>query len=152
MVTDMTHSHRAPAADPIVEPVIAHARCSKPQGIIVGGAKSVELAPELNRRGYVRVASTANCGRAAQQYDVALVDWRRHTFKAIETTLDWLLDFLAPEGLLVIWIDAQRPSVRQGLCSGLERRGFIVEDRAVHEYGSAVSARRRVVNPMPKAA
>jgi hypothetical protein len=57
--------------------MIALARCSKLQRVIVAGSKSVELASELNRRGYVRVASTANSDRAAGQYDVALVDWRR---------------------------------------------------------------------------
>jgi hypothetical protein len=98
------------------------------------------------------VASTANSGRAAGQYDVALVDWRRRTFKTLETTLDWLVDFLGPEGLLVIWIDPQKPAVRQDLYSGLEQRGFVIEDRAIHEYGAAVSARRREVNPIPKAA
>jgi hypothetical protein len=135
MVTVMTHSHFASAVDPIVEPMIALARCSKLQRIIVAGSKSVELASKLNRRGYVRVASTANSGRAAGQYDV--VDWRRRTFKTLETTLDWLVNFLGPEGLLAIWIDPQKPAVREDLYSRLEQRGFVIEDRAIHEYGSA---------------
>jgi hypothetical protein len=133
MVTAMIHSHGASAGDPIDEPMVAFARCSKLQGIIVGGQKSVELASEINGRGNVRVASAAKCRRAARQYDVELFDWRPRTFKALETTLDWLLDFLGP-----VWIDAQRPAVRQDLCSGLKRRVFVIEDRA----GSAVSSRR----------
>ena len=51
---------------------------------------------ELHRRGYIRVATTANCGLPAGQYDVALVDWRQRSIKALETTLDWLVDFLSP--------------------------------------------------------
>lgn len=43
---------------------------------------------ELHRRGYVRAAATANCGLPAGQYDVALVDWRRRTFKTLEIALD----------------------------------------------------------------
>lgn len=140
------------SGDRVVEPMIALARCSKLQRIIVAGRKSVEIASELNQRGFVRVSSTANCGHPHGQYDVALVDWRRRTFKALEATLEWLVDFLSPEGLLVIWIDPQKPAVRQDLYSGLERRGFFLEDSAVHEYGSAVSARRCAVRPLPEAA
>jgi hypothetical protein len=46
----------------------------------------------------------------------------------------------------VIWIDPQKPSGRQDLRSKLERRGFRIEDIAVHDFGSAVSARRRKVS------
>jgi hypothetical protein len=133
----MTRSHLTLAGDRILEPIIALARCSKQQRIVVAGSKSIELTSELYRRGFVRVASTANCGRADGHYDVALVDWRRRTFQALETTLDWLVDFLSPGGLLVVWIDPQKPSVRQGLYATLERRGFLIEDKAVHEFGSA---------------
>jgi hypothetical protein len=132
--------------------MISLAHCSPPQRILVAGAKSVELAFELNRRGFSGVASTANCGRAKAQYDIALVDWRKRNFKALETTLDWLVDFLTAEGLLVIWLDPHKPSSRQDLCSKLERRGFRIEDIAVHDFGTAVSARRRDVKPLPKAA
>jgi hypothetical protein len=41
---------------------------------------------ELQRRGYVRAAATANCGHPAGQYDVALVDWRRRTFKTLPSS------------------------------------------------------------------
>jgi acetolactate synthase regulatory subunit len=132
--------------------MIALAHCSTQQRIIVAGAKAIELTFELNRRGFARVASTANCGHASAQYDVALVDWRKRTFKTLEATLDWLVDFLRPEGLLVIWADPQKASGRQDLCAGLERRGFMIEDTAVHSYGTAVSARRRESKPLPKAA
>jgi hypothetical protein len=147
----MTYSHLGSTGDRIVELMIALARCSNRQPIIVAGARSVELASELSRRGFVRVASTASCGLPAGQYDVALVDWRRRTLRALETRLDWFVDFLSPEGLLVIWTDPQKPAVRQGLCSKLEQRGLVIEDSAVREYGSAVSARRREVQ-IPRAA
>jgi hypothetical protein len=101
----MIRSHPVSRGDRILEPMIALARCSKQERIVVAGSKSIELTSELNRRGFIHVESTANCGRAAGQYDVALVDWRRRTFQALDTTLDWLVDFLKPGGLLVVWID-----------------------------------------------
>ena len=82
---------------------------------------------ELHRYGYVRAAGTANCGHPAGQYDVALVDWRQRTFKALEKTLDWLMGFRSPAGVLVVWVDPQKPAANQDLCSALERRGFVVE-------------------------
>lgn len=89
----------------IIEPMIELARCSKLDRIIVAGANSAALMFELHRHGYVRVATTTNCGLPAGQYDVALVDWRGRSIKALDTTLDWLVDFLSPAGGLVVWTD-----------------------------------------------
>jgi hypothetical protein len=61
----MTTSHATPAGDRIVEPMIALARCSKQHRIVVAGSRGVELMLELQRRGYVRTAATANCGQPA---------------------------------------------------------------------------------------
>jgi hypothetical protein len=147
MVTIMTSSHER-----IIESMIALARCSTSQRIIVAGSKSVEITHEMTRRGFEHVAASANCGKAAAQYDVALIDWRRRTLKDLEPMLDWLVGFLGPEGVVVVWMDPQKAVVRQHLCSMLERRGFVVGEAAIHDYGSAVSGKRYVAKPLPKAA
>jgi hypothetical protein len=136
----------------ITESLLAFGRCSKQHRIIVAGSKSIELMFDLRRRGYDRAASTANCGLPAGQYDVALVDWRRRTFRVLETTLDWLVDFLGPTALLVVWVDPQKPAANEELRSSVKKRGFVIEDGTVHEYGYVVSARRLDVNLMRKAA
>jgi hypothetical protein len=79
-------SRLAPAVDRIIEPMLDLAHCSKLNGIVVVGANSAELMFELRRRGYVRVATTTNSGLPAGQYDVALVDWRERSIKALDTT------------------------------------------------------------------
>jgi hypothetical protein len=56
----MTQSCFTPKKEQIVEPMIALARCSKLQRIIVAGSKSCELMFALNRRGYHRVSTTAD--------------------------------------------------------------------------------------------
>ena len=94
----MAPSRATPVGDRIIEPMIALAGCSKQHRIVVAGSKAVELMLELHRRGYARAAATANCGHPAGQYDVALVDWRRRTFKTLEVALDWLVEFLNPAG------------------------------------------------------
>src|SRR5712671_409245 len=144
----MTLSRTIPAGDRIIEPMVALAGCSKQHRIVVAGAKGVELMLELQRRGYVRAAATANCGHPAGQYDVALVDWRRRTFKTLEVALDWLVDFLSPSGVLVVWVDPQKTSANETLRLSLERRGFVIEGGTVHDCGCAVSARRREINPV----
>jgi len=148
----VVNANLALAGERIVEPMLALARCSKQQRIIVAGGKSIELMFELERRGYHHAAATANCGRPAGQYDAALVDWRRRTFRALETTLDWLIDFLRPEGVLVVWTDPQKPAARESLHTALEERGFVVDGGTIHPDGDAVSARRREAKPLPKAA
>jgi hypothetical protein len=107
---------------------------------------------ELHRGGYLRVATTANCGLPDAQYDVALVDGRRHSIKALEATLEWLVDFLAPTGVLVIWVDPQEPAGNRRLRATLESHGLVVEAGIVREHGSAVSARRREESSISKVA
>jgi hypothetical protein len=148
----MTSSRAAPTGDRIIEPMIALAGCSKQHRIVVAGAKGVALMLELHRRGYVHAAATANCGHAAGQYDAALVDWRRRTFKALQAELDWLVAYLSPAGVLVVWVDPQKPTATQELRLSLERRGFVIEAGTVHECGCAVSARRRETKPVRQAA
>ncbi len=153
MVAVMLQSHLIPAGERIIEPMLALARCSKLQRIIVAGSKSAELMFELHRRGYARVATTAaNCGLPARQYDVALVDWRQRSIKALETTLDWLVDFLSPTGVLVVWVDPQARAGNRKLRSALQRHGLIVEAGTIREHGSAVAARRGDTTPFSKAA
>jgi hypothetical protein len=76
--------------------MIALAGCSKQHRIVVAGSNAVELMLELHRRGYARATATANCGHPAGQYGLALVDWRRRTFKTLEVALDWLVEFFEP--------------------------------------------------------
>ena len=148
----MTQSRLAVAGDRIIEPMLDLARCSNLNRIIVAGANSAALMFELHRRGYVRVATTANCGLPARQYDVALVDWRERSIKSLDTTLDWLLDFLTPAGGLVVWVDPQEPAANRKLRAMLEKHGLIVEAGMVREHGSAVLAQRSDMKAMPKVA
>ena len=136
-------AHPIPEGDRILEPMIALARCSNLHRIVVAGAKSVELMFDLHRRGYARAAGTAYSGRPAGQYDVALVDWCRRPVKELGTTLSWLVGYICAAGVLVIWVDPQKPAAIQNLRSALEKRSFVVEAGIVREDGNAVSARRR---------
>jgi hypothetical protein len=148
----MIQSRLTPSSERIIEPMLGLARCSKHHRIIVAGSQRSELMFELHRRGYVRVATTTTCGLPDGQYDVALVDWRRHSINALATTLDWLVHFLAPSGVLVAWLDPQERAGNRKLRAMLEGHGFVVEAGTVRDHGSAVAARRCDPCPVSKAA
>jgi hypothetical protein len=145
-------SPQVATGDRIIDPMIALAGCSTRQRIVVAGSKSTELMLELHRRDYLLAATTGNCGRPAGQYDVALVDWRRRTLHALETTMDWLMNFLSPRAVLVVWVDAQKPTANESLRASVAKRGFVIVHGAVHECGCALLARRSEAYPVQKAA
>jgi hypothetical protein len=109
----MIQSRLTPSSEQIIEPMLGLARCSKHHRIIVAGSQRSELMCELHRRGYARVATTTTCGLPDGQYDVAFIDWRQHSINALETTLDWLVHFLGPSGVLVAWLDPQEPATEK---------------------------------------
>jgi hypothetical protein len=148
----MIQSQLMPLVEGIVESMIALARCSKQQRIIVAGSNSAQLMFELHRQGYMRVVTTRHSGLPRGQCEVALVDWRGHSIKALETTLDWLVHFLTPTGVLVICVDPQDRAGNRKLRSVLEHHDLLVEAGTIREHGSAISARRRELNPISRVA
>jgi hypothetical protein len=152
MAVTMVQLHSIPAGERIIEPMIALAHCAKHARIIVMGTRSPEFMFALHRRGYGRVVTTASCGLPEEQFDVALVDWRQRSMKSLDTALGWLVDYLDPGGLLVLWIDPQAPAANRKLRSILESHGLFVEAGTVREHGSAVSARRSSNSPLSKVA
>jgi hypothetical protein len=139
----MTQANLTPSGGQIIEPMIQLACCSRTHRIIVAGSRSRELMFELHRRGYIRVATTATSGLPRGQCDAALVDWRLECIKSLETTLNWLVHFLAPGAVLVIWVDTCERSGNRKLAAMLKRLGFFIEAGTRCERGFAISARRR---------
>jgi hypothetical protein len=126
--------------DRITCTMIELAQCSAGHRIILAGSNEPDRIFKLHSRGFPRVVTTATCKLSRRQYDVALVEWRQHSIKALETTLDWLVHFLSPMGVLVIWIDAVPE--RRKLHSAIEKLGFHVETGTRCDNGFVVSARR----------
>jgi hypothetical protein len=138
----MKKPNRSPCADFKVETMIELARCSELDRIILAGSRSPHRMFELHRRGFIRVATTASCGLPQGQYDVALVEWQLPSIKALATTLDWLVHFLGPAGVLVIALGTRECPDRGKLRSMLAKVGFRVEAGTRCGHGTAISARR----------
>ena len=132
---------KSTSGKPVVNTLIELARCSKLQQIILAGSSAPEHMLELHRHGYIRVATTAKSGLPRGQYDVALVDGHLLSLKALETTLDWVVHFLAPKGVLAICIQFNRTGGRK-LGTILEKLGFRVEVGTRCENAFAILARR----------
>jgi hypothetical protein len=141
--------HSVPANETVVDSVEL-ARCSKQHRIIIAGSRSPTLMIGLHQRGYYRVETIASCGAPRGQYDVALVDWRGRSIRALAATLDWLVNFLGSSAVLVVWIDSQERASGARLQSMLERFGFQIEVGTRSAAGCGVAACRR--DPAPKAA
>jgi hypothetical protein len=66
--------------------------------------------------------------------------------------MDWLMNFLSPRAVLVVWVDAQKPTANESLRASVAKRGFVIVQGAVHECGCALLARRSQEYPVQKAA
>jgi hypothetical protein len=148
----MSQTNSIPKPERIIEVMIELARCSKRQRILVAGSNARRHFFDLNRRGFSRVATTATCGLPFGQYHAALVECQASSVKALESTLDWLVHFLAPEGVLAAWVAPCSKADHRKLVSALERLGFQVEAGTRYENGMALSARRCELSDIAKAA
>jgi hypothetical protein len=128
----------------MVNSIIKFAGCSADHRILLAGAPAPGRIRDWRRRGYHRVATMATCRLPRGQYDVASVEWPRHSIRALESTLDWLVYFLSPRGVLVIWVDEASGTVpeRRKLRSAVERLGFQIDAGRRCEHGFAMSAHR----------
>lgn len=136
----------------IINTVIGLARLSKAHRIILSGSNSPERMRRFHRRGYYRVATTANCGLPRGQFDAAFIEWPVHSIKALEATLDWLVHYLTGSSVLALWIGPQERVHQRKLRAVLARLGFHIEAGTRCEHGLAISARRLDVSQQAIAA
>lgn len=148
----MPQSSLIPSIERIVDAMIQLARAAKSHRMIVADSNRAEVFLELHRRGYSRVTTTSTCRVARDRYDVAFVAWREHSIKALETTLDWLVQLLGPASVLVVWVGPHERTPNKKLRLALGRLGFRIEAGTTCEKGVVVSARRIEASPLSQAA
>jgi hypothetical protein len=139
----MTNLVPAGAINRNIDSIIELSGCSDHDRILLAGASGPDPVSAWRSRGYQRVATMAASRLPRGQFDIAVVEGRQHSIRALETMLDWLVCFLSPRGVLVVWIeDAGTPSLRRNLQSAIGRLGFHVEAGKRCQSGYAVSASR----------
>jgi acetolactate synthase regulatory subunit len=148
----MTQSGSIRSDEQIVDAMTQLARAAKSHRVIVAGSNSAQVFLELRRRGFPRVATTKTRSVPCGQYDVALVVWKEHSFKVLETALARLVHFLTAAGVLVIWIGSRERMPNRALRLALERLSFRIEAATSCESGVAIAAQRIDSRPAAKAA
>jgi hypothetical protein len=141
-----------PSDERIAKALLELSRAAKSHRIIVAGSNCSEIFLELRQLGYSRLATTKSCRIPCTQYDVALLAWREHSIKALATTLDWLVHFLSPGGVLVVWLKPHESMPGRKLRAALEGLGFGIEAGAKCEGGIAIAGRRLESAPATRVA
>jgi hypothetical protein len=143
----MTQSNSVPSDERIVDAMIQLARPAKLHRMIVAGSNSPEIFLEHLRVTIARL-SDVPCG----QFDVALVAWREHSTKALETTLANLVPFLSGAGVLAVWAGPHERVPNRTLRLAVEKLAFRIESATCCENGVAICARRLESSPVAKVA
>jgi hypothetical protein len=137
----MSQSSAVALHERIVDAMIELARAAKSQRIITGGANQFDMLVELHRRGYMRTTSMRTCRIPCRQFDVALVASGAQPMRDLEATLDRLVSFLGPAGVLVVWVASRESMPDRKLRLLFERLAYRVESGTCCEGGIALCAR-----------
>jgi hypothetical protein len=148
----MTKSTPIPFHERIVDAMTQLACASRSHRMILAGPNSPEIFLELHRRGFLRVTTLKLCDMPCGQFDVAVVASREHSIKALETTLNKVVNFLSIAGTLVVWVGPHERTPNETLDRALNRVGFRIEAGTCCENGVAVSARRLKLSPLAEVA
>jgi hypothetical protein len=148
-VSDWTASSES---ERIVRGLVELARARRTDRLLVAGHAASDMLLELGRLGFINAFSTRAGGLPRGRYEVAMVAWRDHSIKALETTLDWLVHLLNATGVVAIWVGPPEQGAQQRLKLVLERLGFRIESGSRIESGIAICARRVEIVRAVKAA
>ena len=113
----------------IVARLVELARAKRRDRLLVAGHAKNDILLELHRYGFLSAVSTKSCGLPRCQYDIAMVAWHDHSIKVLEPTLDLVVQFLSPTGVLAIWVGSLEHGAHQQLRLALDRLGFHIEIR-----------------------
>jgi hypothetical protein len=142
---------RAKSDQRIAQNLVALARISRDDRVLVAGSLKAAVLVELHRNACACAAVTAFRGSLQGYYDAALVPWHRNSIKGLDVTLGWLVQFIRNQGVVAIWIGRDEDAARK-LRLMLKRLSFRIEAGTTFENGLAVVARRRESNSFAIAA
>jgi hypothetical protein len=131
--------------------MIGLTRLSNQHRAIVAGSDSLELYLALQRRGFVRVATTATCRIPRAQHAVGLVTGQ-NSLLAIEAVLAQISPFLSTSAAIAVLIDSRESGVSLKIRTRLEQMGFRIEAGVRCQQGLVLSAYRQGFAQMENAA
>jgi hypothetical protein len=147
----MIQSHSVANREQVLDTMIELTRLSNLYRAIIAGSDSLELYLALQRRGFVRVATTATCRIARGQHAVGLITGQ-NSLSAIEAALAQISQFLRPSAAIAVLIDSREGGFSLRIRSRLEQMGFRIEAGVRCPQGLVLSAYRRGFAQMENAA
>jgi hypothetical protein len=135
----------------VVDTMIGLTRLSNLHRAIVAGSDSLELYLALQRRGFIRVATTATCRIAKRQHAVGLIA-RQNSPAAIEAALTQISQFLSTSATIAVLIDSRERGVCLKIRARLQQMGFRIEAGVRCQEGLVLSAHRQGFGQIENAA
>jgi hypothetical protein len=143
--------HSVSDREQVLDTMIELTRLSNLYRAIIAGSDSLELYLALQRRGFVRVATTATCRIARGQHAVGLITGQ-NSLSAIEAALAQISQFLRPRAAIAVLIDSRESGCSLRIRSRLEQMGFRIEAGVRCQQGLVLSAYRQGFAQMENAA
>jgi hypothetical protein len=135
----------------VVDTMIGLTRLSNLHRAIVAGSDSLELYLALQRRGFIRVATTATCRIAKRQHAVGLIA-SQNSPAAIEAALTQISQFLSTSATIAVLIDSRERGVCLKIRTRLQQMGFRIEAGVRCQQGLVLSAHRQGYGQIENAA
>jgi hypothetical protein len=147
----MDQPHSVSNREQVVDTMIELTRLSNLHRAIIAGSDGLELYLALQRRGFVRVATTATCRIPKRQHAVGLIAGQ-NSLQAIEAALAQISPFLGPSAGIAVLIDSRESGFCLKIRSRLEQMGFRIEAGVRCQQGLVLSAYRQGFSQMEIAA
>jgi hypothetical protein len=147
----MDQPHSNTSREQLVDTMIDLTRLSSLHRAIVAGSDSLELYLALQRRGFVRVTTTATCRIPRRQHAVGLITGR-NSLQAVEAPLCQIAQFLSPNAAIAVLIDSRESGFCLKIRTKLGQMGFRIEAGVRCQQGLVLSAYRQGFNQMEIAA
>ena len=147
----MVQPHFVSSREQVVDTMIGLTRLSTLHRAIVAGSDSQQLYLALQRRGFVRVATTATCRIPRRQHAVGLITGQ-NSLAAIEAALAQISHFLSPSAAIAVLIDSRESGFCLKIRTRLEQMGFRIEAGVRCQQGLVLSAYRQGFTQMEIAA
>ena len=147
----MVQSHSASDWEQVVDTMVGLTHLTYLHRAIIAGSSSMEIYLALRRRGFLRLATTATCPVPKGQHSIGLIAGH-NSLQAIETALAEISPFLSTSAAIAVLIDSLEIGAGLRIREKLERLGFWIEAGVRCQEGFVLSAFRRGVVQMEKAA
>jgi hypothetical protein len=147
----MDQPHSAPNREQVVDTMIELTRLSHLHRAVIAGSDGLEYYLALQRRGFIRVATTATCRIAKRQHAIGLITGQ-NSLQAIEAALAQISPFLSASATVAVLIGSRESGLCLKIRGRLEQMGFRIEAGVRCQQGLVLSAYRQGFNQMEIAA